>query len=222
MWQYKTLDNELYHYGVKGMKWGVRKQEKVASDISNRYKQASGYSYTDAPVKAVQGNRSAKSIAKSKQLTDARKQLESLSDVLKEYNNSANTRHKYLLKALLENEDSAFYGMTKKELLEELDARSMKEIYDFSADWDYGPGSSVDMYLRDRGTDVDKFSKKLVDAQKNYRNECKKLADSLLGKYGKETVERKYKVDDPTISGVIADGLEEIAMEKYKLYTAWY
>ena len=30
MWQY-VYTNELYHYGVKGMKWGVRKSESVSA-----------------------------------------------------------------------------------------------------------------------------------------------------------------------------------------------
>lgn len=31
--------NELYHYGVPGMKWGVRKKQYGESDISSNYKQ---------------------------------------------------------------------------------------------------------------------------------------------------------------------------------------
>ena len=29
--------NELYHHGIKGMKWGVRKNEKKSSQKSKRH-----------------------------------------------------------------------------------------------------------------------------------------------------------------------------------------
>lgn len=39
MWQYNSPD-ELCHYGVKGMKWGVRKQQSLAKKDAKEYARA--------------------------------------------------------------------------------------------------------------------------------------------------------------------------------------
>lgn len=38
MWQYKYYSNELYHYGVKGMKWGVRKKRSSSKSLTKSVK----------------------------------------------------------------------------------------------------------------------------------------------------------------------------------------
>ena len=37
------MDNELYHYGVKGMKWGVRRAKKTMSTLKTRRNAMKGY-----------------------------------------------------------------------------------------------------------------------------------------------------------------------------------
>ena len=40
------MDNELYHYGVKGMRWGVRKEEYRSMNRKQRKKQRDVYRKT--------------------------------------------------------------------------------------------------------------------------------------------------------------------------------
>lgn len=58
MWQY-TYANELYHYGVKGMKWGVRRtpeqlghRKKASADNRTEIAKISGHSPTPKKSKA--------------------------------------------------------------------------------------------------------------------------------------------------------------------------
>lgn len=36
MWQYENPSNELYHYGVKGMHWGVRRYQNSDGSLTRR------------------------------------------------------------------------------------------------------------------------------------------------------------------------------------------
>ena len=61
------MNNEIYHYGVKGMKWGVRrnKSKKNGKELKNHH----------------DSNRSKKEIAKSKKKTKKMKFLDIVEDV---------------------------------------------------------------------------------------------------------------------------------------------
>lgn len=65
MWQYNNTD-ELYHYGVKGMRWGVRRAEKNAGSYTrkgiNKFKESSD-AYDSAKKKFDQAKQSKDKVA---------------------------------------------------------------------------------------------------------------------------------------------------------------
>ena len=67
------MNNELYHYGIKGMKWGVRKHKALYSETTDTV----GGNYTDRQKKRIQ--KQAESILKN----NIKKQTGILSSVSK-------------------------------------------------------------------------------------------------------------------------------------------
>ena len=70
MWVYSTND-ELYHHGVLGMKWGHRKAQRYQQTLSDASKQASkfaGYAKEDIKKFGDMGDKRSQAVSK-KQLT---------------------------------------------------------------------------------------------------------------------------------------------------------
>lgn len=55
------MDNELYHYGIKGMKWGIRRKSQSKSSKNNKFKKKTEEVHDD--YKRAHSNKSVKSMS---------------------------------------------------------------------------------------------------------------------------------------------------------------
>ena len=53
MWNYNTPNNELYHYGILGMKWGVRRKRNKSSNVEVVTKKKSISELSDAELRQI-------------------------------------------------------------------------------------------------------------------------------------------------------------------------
>lgn len=84
MWTYNYNNQELYHYGVKGMKWGVRKAQAHTNKAASLRKRADEYDAKGKTKKAASlrekaGNLNKKAAAE-KRLVDFKKEANKIRD----------------------------------------------------------------------------------------------------------------------------------------------
>lgn len=227
----------LYHYGIKGQKWGVRR-----------------YQNPDGSLTAAGKKRLAKNIRTASREADARMVRSGFTDksdtfrqrpeIQKLYSNDTlkKIRNKYMRldkpSKDFENDEKLVLKYKKKaaklayEKYGDKEHDTLKDfedgyIYD---DLDQGANNSFSLYLKDRGIDPKKYHDELVNTRTEYRNECKKVVNDLLGRHGNMVVDkgRRYVLADATVwstkktvSDAVTDSLVSLANDEYSERGLW-
>lgn len=216
------VSDELTHYGVKGMKWGVRRyqnkdgsltpagKKRLVKDIRSHFNRDRDYG---TESRLVDRNAVIKNAHLSEKLTNSRKKLDELSEIMRDYDESDDVQFKYKVKSLIE------LGLETEESAKKYTKNDLWLMYD---DWDQGDyKSSVDLYLRDKGTTLREYQDTVDKAVDEYRSVCKEYTDSALEEYGKMTVNRRYSWEGPTANDAMVDALVDKADDHRLRYRHW-
>lgn len=190
--------NELYHHGVKGMKWGVRRYQNPDGSLTNKGKKrlAKLVQKDDRIVEKDNTLRDKLTTSGLKSVSKEAAEVRKVSDAF--YNLDDKTYSKYLGKAAKAFANSPF---AKNEGISLQDAMELYSKYD----GDQGYYNSFRYYLNDKYKGGAKaYNNKTIELNKKFRDEASKSVDNLLNEYGDMPIKKNSnrKVRDALIDAL--------------------
>ena len=183
-----TSNGELYHYGIKGQKWGVRRyqnkdgtltdagKKRLAKDLKKEYNK----NFSSAqPFRTSEAYDKTLGKAVDKYITDAdKKRIKSAKDKWLDAEDKAYDAEKALDK-LAEEHGKKWYDNELKKNPGSYDTpRSKERLYEYAV-YDYGYDKA-----RKSRPDLEKIIDDTHKHYLSYKDECKKVSDTILGSYG--------------------------------------
>lgn len=186
----------LAHYGVKGMKWGVRRYQNKDGSLTDAGKKRLADQAT-GDYEERRKFRMGKKIAKLYGVDELRAAKQKVFDAGKlseEYSNSYELQEKYGLKAIK--------ALRKEGKLDnDLDENDYRSFVDDDDDSVIRLG--FQLFLKDRNVDHKQYCYNLDQAEREYHDACKKVVDDLLGDYGNRTTyDGRVTANDSIVQGL--------------------
>lgn len=196
--------SELYHYGVKGMKWGVRRDRKSANKFAkNYYKQTKRDGHATNARKKLATSDAVNKLYNTSNVKKARDEVRKYDKIRNDFYNNAKLLDKYQRKCA--KKISEKYGVSFDDAL-----RGYK-----NDDFDQGDDNTFDTWLQDTGK-LRSYYEGSSKANHEYRKACRDAVEQYLGEYGSMRVrEIPYRTNpgtrlvlNRTMSDVFDDALE--------------
>lgn len=189
MWQY-NYNNELMHYGVKGMKWGVRRyqnkdgsltpagKKRATKELNKELKKNKSMFKRDPELKVYSDRESYKKFFKKVVTNDDKKAINRALNKWSDALDGASEAEEQLDYLANKHGEKYYNDEIRRNPNMYNTPRSQEKLNEFAV-LEYG----YDRASKERPDLVDKMNAP-DKAWEEYTNECKKVADKLLNEYG--------------------------------------
>ena len=213
---------ELYHFGIKGQRWGVRRyqnkdgsltpagKKRLAKDLKRDY-DSNRKGFSGQPFRTSDEYKKMISDAVDKHITDAdKKRIKAAKDKWKLAEDDARDAED-TLDRLAEEYGKKWYDAELKKNPDSYDTPRAKEhLYGYAV-YDYGYEKA-----RKSRPDLNKKIDSAMNAFKVYTDECKTVSDTILGEYG-NTKLTECKYYSLSIRDTVGDIVQDKDLNDWKL-----